>query len=406
MDQNFSQSQMNIGTLGHVDHGKTTLTKAITGVWTDKHSESLKRSMTIKLGYADAIIKKCEKCKDEDAFTVREKCEHCNSVPAPYMRISILDAPGHETLMATAISGSNLIDAVLFVIASTEPCPMPQTKEHLALLNILGVKNIIIVQSKIDIVGKARAKEHYNEIKRFVKGSIAENAHVVPVIANKEINIDSLLYEISKVQLPKRDVDSDPFMYIVRSFDANRPGTKIEKLVGGVVGGSIVHGKLKPGDEIEIRPGIVNKQKNKKEYEPVLTRIESLSTSTGHIKEAIAGGLIAVGTEFDPSFSKADGLVGNVIGKAGKLPQTRHELNLEYKDIVREDLPKRAFVANEPIILGVGTATVVGYATPAKKGRIKVMLKSPVCVEKGAKVSILRNMSQRWRLSGYGITTE
>ncbi|MDE1856407.1 MAG: translation initiation factor IF-2 subunit gamma, partial [Candidatus Micrarchaeota archaeon] len=102
----FKQSEFNIGTLGHVDHGKTTLTYAITGAWTDRHSESVKRSMTIKLGYADAIIKKCPDCDGTGCYTVGDKCEDSAKKPEPFRRVSMLVSPGHETLMATAIAGS------------------------------------------------------------------------------------------------------------------------------------------------------------------------------------------------------------------------------------------------------------------------------------------------------------
>ncbi len=405
----FSQAQINIGTLGHVDHGKTTLTKAITGVWTDRHSESIKRSMTIKLGYADSLIKKCEESNGPEAYTISDSCEQCGSKakPKPVRRFSILDAPGHETLMATAIAGSSIIDAVIFVIAATEPCPMPQTKEHLMLINTLNIKNVLVVQTKIDVVGKQKAQEHYSQIKAFLKGSVAENAPIIPVMANRNINVDAVLEYIANMEVPKRDTAADPFMYIARSFDANKPGTNIKDLVGGVIGGSIVRGELKVGDEVEIRPGIgITKEKGKREtYVPIITKIESLSTSTGKLDHAIAGGLIGLSTDVDPSFAKADGLTGNVVGKVGKLPQSLDNITLEYHIIKRPDIGKQAFAVNEPIILGVGTATTVGYVTLAKKNTIKVQLKRPICADKTSKISILRNFQQRWRLSGYGILT-
>ncbi|MDE1824819.1 MAG: translation initiation factor IF-2 subunit gamma [Candidatus Micrarchaeota archaeon] len=402
--QDFKQSEFNIGTLGHVDHGKTTLTKAITGVWTDRHSESLKRSMTIKLGYADAIIKKCQGCEQgPGCYTVGEICEDSSKKPEPFRRVSMLDSPGHETLMATAIAGSNIIDAVMFVISATEPCPMPQTKEHLMLISTLNIPKIIVVQTKIDIVGKERAKQHYDQITKFLRGSIAEKAPIVPVMANKNINVDAVLEQIAKIDLPKHDITSDPMMYIARSFDVNRPGSPIKDLVGGVFGGSIVKGKFKVGEEIEIRPGInVNRDKTKKEsYEPVITTLESLSSGADSLKEAVAGGLIAVGTTMDPTFTKTDGLVGNLAGHVGKLPETASSLTLKYHLLSRDDIPKQAFRENEPIILGIGTATTVGYIKLAKKSTIEVELKRPVCADPKAKISILRNFAQRWRLSGF-----
>jgi translation initiation factor 2 subunit 3 len=404
MNKEFAQSQLNIGTLGHVDHGKTTLTKAITGVWTDTHSESIKRSMTIKLGYADSLIRKCDKCEGAEAYTINEKCDKCGGDTKPVRKISILDAPGHETLMATAIAGSNIIDAVIFVIAATEPCPMPQTKEHLMLINILGIKNIIIAQTKIDIVGEKRAEEHYKQIKNFIKGSMAENAPIIPVVASRNININVLLEYIANIKIPDRNTDAEPFMYIARSFDANRPGSEINKLIGGVVGGSIVRGTLKIGDDIEIRPGInVSKDKLKKDvYKPIITKIESLSTDNESLTEAIAGGLIGVGTDIDPSFTKADGLVGNVVGKVNKLPPTIEKMTLDYHIINRPEITKQTFNENEPVILGIGTGTIIGYVNFAKRNTLNITLKKPVCADKNSKISVLRNVSQRWRLSGYG----
>ena len=170
----IKQSQLNIGTLGHVDHGKTTLTAAIAHKWTDIHSESVKRSMTIKLGYSDAVIYTYE--KDGKTVYTTEKQPGAKEI----VKVSLLDSPGHETLMATAIAGSNIIDAALFVISATEPCPMPQTKEHLMIINALGIKNVIIVQTKVDIVGKEKAKQHYSQIKEFIKGSKIADAVIIP----------------------------------------------------------------------------------------------------------------------------------------------------------------------------------------------------------------------------------
>ncbi len=399
----LKQSEFNIGTLGHVDHGKTTLTAAITHTWTDTHSESVKRSMTIKLGYAEATISKCE--ADGSVFyTTTSTCAD-GKAATPVRKISLLDSPGHETLMATAIAGSSIIDAALFVISSTEPCPMPQTKEHLMIINALNIDRVVVVQTKIDIVGIEKAKAHYNQIKQFLKGSKIENAPIVPVMANRNVNVDAVLEEIVRLKIPERDMKSDPIMYVARSFDVNRPGTKIKDLHGGVVGGSIIRGKFKVGDEIEIRPGInVAKDKTRKEvYEPIFTKIESLSAGSETLDEAIAGGLVAIGTEIDPSFAKADGLVGQIVGLAGKLPESRQSLDVSYVSLNRSDIPKQAFRENEPILLGIGTGTVVGYVKKAKRDKLQLELKHTVCIDKNAKISVLRNFAQRWRLSGYGV---
>lgn len=399
----IKQSEFNIGTLGHVDHGKTTLTAAITHQWTDTHSESVKRSMTIKLGYADATISKCES-KDGVTYTTAETCLD-GSKATPVRKISLLDAPGHETLMATAIAGSSIIDAALFVISAAEPVPAPQTREHLMIINALNIDRVVVVQTKIDVVGRQKAEANYQQIKQFLKGSRIENAPIVPVMANKNINVDQVLAEIMNLKMPERDTKSDPIMYIARSFDVNRPGTAIKDLRGGVIGGSIIRGKFKVGDEIEIRPGFnTAKDKTKREsYEPIFTRIESLSAGHDTLDEAVAGGLIAIGTDVDPSFTKADGLVGQVLGLAGKLPEPLQSAELNYFSLNRSDIPKQAFREGEPVLLGIGTGTVVGYVKKARKNGIQIDFKHTVCIDKTSKVSVLRNFAQRWRLSGYGV---
>ncbi len=400
----FEQSVLNIGTLGHIDHGKTSLTRAITGTWTDKHSESLKRNMTIKLGFADAVIKKCPNCQGASAYTTTDTCKGCDGKAEPFMRISMLDAPGHETLMATAIAGSSVIDGILFVIAANEPCPMQQTKEHLMIINILGLKNIVVVQSKVDLVGREGAIKHYNQIKDFLKGSTIENAPIVPVMTNQNINVDAVLEKIANMEVPKRDTEATPLMYVVRSFDVNKPSMDATAILGGVIGGAVVQGRFKVGDEIEVRPGIKTDEHAKREnYTPIITKITSMSTGANKISEAVPGGLIGISTEVDPAFTKGDGLMGNIVGHVGKLPETVNTIALTYFKLNRKDLPEQGIKENDPLILGIGTATVVGYIKKAKKDRIELELRHPICIVKNTKIAIMRNIAQRWRLTGYGM---
>ncbi len=402
---NIKQSILNIGTLGHIDHGKTSITKAITNQWTDKHSESIKRNMTIKLGYADSIINKCDDCIGPEAYTINEKCG-CNKIAKPLLKISILDAPGHETLMATAIAGSNVIDAILFIIAANEPCPMQQTKEHLMIINILGIRNIIIIQTKIDLVGKDKAIKHYNQIKDFIKGSVIEDAPIVPVMTNQNINIDVLLEKIANFKIPERDLKSDPIMYVVRSFDVNKPGAKIETLSGGVIGCAITKGIFNVGDEIEISPGIkieTKKEKNKITYKPIITKIVHMYSGNISLEKAQPGGLIGIATQVDPTFTKADNLVGNIVGHPNKIPALVDEINIKFFKINRSDIPYSIFKENEALILGVGTATLIGYVKNIKKDTVNITLKHSACIEKSSKIAVMRNILQRWRLVGYGL---
>jgi translation initiation factor 2 subunit 3 len=400
----LAQAEANIGLLGHVEHGKTSVVRCLTGVWTLVHSEEKKRGITIKLGYADAVFRKCPKCPEPEAFTVDEKCPKCGAETEVLRRVSFLDAPGHETLMATAIAASSVIDGAILVIAANEQCPQPQTLEHIMILDILGVKNIVIVQNKVDLVDKAKAKQNYEQIKSFVKGTIAEKAPIVPFVANYCLNLDVLISEIQKhIPTPKRNLEASPRMYVARSFDVNKPGTAIAKLVGGVVGGSLIQGELKVGDEIEMRPGVLRGEKGKEKYHSITTKVAALSAGKDRMNSAIPGGLVAVGTNLDPSLTKADSLVGNMLGKAGSLPETTDVFEMEFSLLKRPDMENPPFKLNEPLVLGIGTSTSIGFVQKIKKNMMSVSLRRPVCAESKTKIAISRKIGQRWRLCGFGI---
>jgi translation initiation factor 2 subunit 3 len=403
------QPEINIGTIGHVDHGKTTLVQALTGVWASRHSEELKRGITIKLGYADMPVYKCPRCESPKNYSTQPICPNCGAKTTFVRAVSFVDAPGHEALMATMLSGAAIMDGALLVIAADEPCPQPQTREHMAAAEIVGIKNIVIVQNKIDIVDVERARRSYEEIKNFVKGTVAENAPIIPVSAQRGVNIDFLIQAIEEfIPTPKRDETKPPLMYIVRSFDVNKPGTPIEKLEGGVLGGTILQGKFSVGNEIEIRPGISVEREGKTVHNPLFSEIVSLHAGGKSVKEAHCGGLVGVGTLLDPSFSKADGLTGNIVGNSGMLPPTLSELTLETHILehavgTKELLKVEKINVGEALLLHVGAAITVGKVDSVKKETITVKLTRPVCVQAGSRVAISRKITGRWRLIGYGI---
>lgn len=387
--------------VGHVAHGKTTLVDALTGKLTLTHSEELKRGITIRLGYADVTIYKCIKC---EKYSTSKKCPYCFSETQIQRTISFVDAPGHETLMATVLTGAALMDGALLIIAANEKCPQPQTREHLTALDVVGIKNVIIVQNKIDLVSEEKALENYNQIKNFIKGSVIENSPIIPVSAQQRINIDVVLEAIEQnIPTPKRDFEKDNKMLIARSFDINKPGTDPKKLTGGVIGGSIIQGKLRLGQEIEIRPGV----KIKERYEPLFTEIVGLQKTKLDLEEAGPGGLLGLLTKLDPSITKSDSLVGNIVGLPGKLPETRDSLNLEIKLLERvvgtEELSSVTPIKiNENLLINAYTARSIGTVTSIKKERIELKLKIPVCVEKKERIVISRQISGRWRLIGFG----
>ncbi len=396
---------VNIGMVGHVDHGKSTITQSLTGKWPAQHSEELKRGITIRLGYADATFYKCPKC---GMYTTSSKCPRCFVDTEVQRTVSFVDAPGHESLMATVLAGASLLDGAILVIAADEKCPMPQTREHLKALEIVGIDKIVIVQNKIDIVSKERALENYKEIKEFIKGTIAENAPIIPISAQQRINLEYLIEAIETyIPTPERDPSKDPLMLVARSFDINKPGTEVKKLVGGVLGGSVIQGKLKVGQEIEIRPGV----RVGNEWQPLFTEIVSLKKGKYVLEEAGPGGLLGVLTKLDPALTKSDGLAGNVVGLPGKLPPVHHELTIEVHLLDRlvgtkEMTKTEPLKEGELLMLNVGTAKSAGIVKKVKKDVAELELKIPVCAEYGSKVVLSRLFQGRWRLIGYGIIQE
>jgi translation initiation factor 2 subunit 3 len=323
-----------------------------------------------------------------------------------------VDAPGHETLMATMLSGSALMDGAMLVIAANEPCAQPQTKEHLMALDLVGIRNIVIVQNKIDVISPKDALRHYEQIKAFVKGTVAEHAPVIPVSAQKAINIGALVEALDTV-IPEteRDPDAAPVMLVARSFDINKPGSNWREVKGGVIGGSLIRGVLREGEDIEIRPGRQFQAENKIRWEPITTKITTINAGSKKVPEASPGGLLGIGTKLDPALTKSDALAGQVAGHPEALPPVWDKLKFQVTLMERvvgatSELIIEPLKHNEPLMLSVGTAVTVGIVTNAKKDLVEVTLKRPVCAELGSRIAISRQLGARWRLIGMGVLVE
>ncbi|MGM0716249.1 MAG: translation initiation factor IF-2 subunit gamma [Halobacteriota archaeon] len=406
MTQKHRQPEVNIGLVGHVDHGKTTLVESLSGEWTDQHSEEMKRGISIRLGYADATFRECPDLNEPERYTVDESCP--DGSESEHLRtVSFVDAPGHETLMATMLSGAAIMDGAVLVIAANEPVPRAQTEEHLMALDIIGIENIVIAQNKIDLVDREQAVRNYEQIEEFVEGTVAEDAPIVPISAQRDVNVDLLIGTIEEeIPTPERDPDTDARMQVARSFDINRPGTTWEDLVGGVIGGSLTQGRLAVDDEIEIKPGREVEAGGQSEYQPVETSIRSLQAGGEFVDEVTPGGLLGVGTGLDPSLTKGDALAGQVAGPPGTLPPTRESFTMDVElldRVVGENAEEiEPISTGEPLMLTVGTATTVGAVTSARDDECEVNLKRPVCAPEGAKIAINRRVGARWRLIGVG----
>ena len=404
-----TQPTVNIGLVGHVDHGKTTLTRALSGVWTDTHSEERKRGISIKLGYADTAF---YQTKDGTYYASGKNPNGKKDVDEELQRVvSFVDAPGHETLMAIMITGASIMDGAMLMVAANEKCPQPQTREHLMALNMSGIKNIVVVQNKIDLVSRERAIESYQEIKEFLKGTVAEDAPIIPVSAHHDVNLDILIDAIENtIPTPERSDKEKPLMHVARSFDINRPGTRPAKLKGGVIGGSIVKGEFKVGDKIEIGPGRKIQQGSKVRWEPIQATVTSMQGGGLSLDKMHAGGLCGLATELDPSITTSDNLSGQVVSLSGSLPETRDKIEISVHlmdSMVSTDgsNPEKIHPLrnNEMLMINVATATSVGVTKNAEKTRTGLELRLPICVDVGERVSLSRRIGSRWRLIGYGI---
>ncbi len=412
------QAEMNLGLVGHVDHGKTTLVKALTGDWTDRHSEEQERGISIKLGYSNATILYCTECDKYMTLHMAEearkkgdphyRCPECGTQLEFERNISFVDAPGHEILMATMLSGASLMDGACLLIAANESCPQPQTREHLAALNIANIKNIIIIQNKIDAVTDDEARENYRQIKEFTKGTVAENAPIIPISAIFGVNIDFVVKAIEEIILTPELDETENFQFLVaRSFDVNRPGTEISKLIGGVIGGSVLKGKVEVRDKIEIRPGL----KIEGEYKPIKTTVESVSQGNIFKDVGKPGGLIGLGTNLDPALTKGDALIGNLVGKVGTLPDLIEEVELEVQLLERvigteEMIEVHELKHGEKLLIVVGTEKISGTVKKILKNSYIIKLNPPVCIPDDFIFAISRIINRRYRLIGYGMRVD
>ena len=403
------QPNINIGTAGHVDHGKTTLVEAITGVWTSGHSEELKRGITIKVGYADAAFYKCSQCPIPLGYSSTPKCANCGKESVLQRVVSFVDSPGHESLMANMLSGGALMDGAILVIAANEKVPQPQTREHLLALQVLGIKQIVLVQNKVDLTESEKAIENYDQINEFVKGSVASDAPIIPISAQHKLNIDALIGAIeNSIKTPSRSTNKAAIMHVLRSFDINKPGLPLEKVKGGVIGGALIQGELSVGEEIEIRPGFMDDKRGK--YEPIRSVVSTLGTGAGLVERVRPGGLVAIGTKLDPAYIKSDSLIGSVVGKPDSLPDDVEEISIEVQLFdtavgTQEMVKVEPIKTKEPLRLNVGTAAALGAVTSSKDSKVEVKLRKPLCLLPRSRVAISRRISDRWRLIGAGVTS-
>ncbi|KAI3382190.1 hypothetical protein SNEBB_002900 [Seison nebaliae] len=419
------QATINIGTIGHVAHGKSTIVKALTGIYPIRFKKEKLKNITIKLGYANCKIYKCsnKECPRPGCFQCLPSsapndvdCPRvgCESKMKVVRHVSFVDCPGHDILMATMLNGAAVMDAALLIIAGNEPCPQPQTSEHLAAVEIMNLRNIIIVQNKIDLIAEEQAREQSEHITKFIEGTVADGAPILPISAQLQYNIEVLCeYIYRKVPIPRRQFDVPARLIVIRSFDINKPGCTAENLQGGVAGGSLLQGVLRIGQEIELRPGITERNANNETIcRPLFSRIVSLHTEENALSFAVPGGLIGVGTQLEPALCRGDKIVGQMLGSVGTLPKIYNEIEVAYYLVRRlfgakKNADKKAtkverLKEKEDLILNIGSLSTGGRVIGLINDLAKIQLLAPVCTEIGEKVAISRTIDDTCRLIGWG----
>jgi translation initiation factor 2 subunit 3 len=314
------QPIMNIGMIGHVSDGKSTITKALTGKATQQYSKERESNITIRIGYANAKILKCTLCKVPECYysTPSENydniCPRCNSSAELMNHISFVDCPGHNMLLATMLNGTSVMNYTILVESVSNPnIPAPQTLEHFNCIKNIGIKNIATVLNKIDLINKEKCSELCDKVQDFLDKNSCKSK-LIPMSATHGINTDILCMLLAHLPKPKHTIDILK-MPIIRSFNINKPGTKIEDLQGGVIGGSIISGVVKTNDELFLVPGMITKndETNTFYYNPLSCKIESINSEKNNLTQAGPGGLIGIKLDIDPGLTVDDKLTGNIL---------------------------------------------------------------------------------------------
>lgn len=325
-----NQAIINIGTAGHVAQGKSTVVKRITGIATQTYKSERERNITIRLGYANCKL--FRNPISNKVFALPEQTQKAydpvtNDVLELLYQLSFVDCPGHQAYIATMISGSSIMDHVLVVVAADEPIPQSQTHEHLIALEYSGIEkaNICYLLNKLDLINPMKVNIINSNLNSYLDQNfgVDKERKIIPISAATGDNIDAVVSHLAEqvqIRMNKTIEQAQQAleMYIVRSYNINRPNTPLDKLEGAVVGGTIRSGVIAIGDLVEIRPGVINIIDGKRVIQPLVSRVIALKSGKNDVKTAIPGGLIGVNLSLSAGLSSDDKLKGQVLTHFGK----------------------------------------------------------------------------------------
>jgi selenocysteine-specific elongation factor len=335
-----------LGTAGHIDHGKSSLVKALTGIDPDRLKEEKERGITIDLGFADLTY--------PDGLTV-----------------GIVDVPGHERLVRNMLAGAGGIDIVLLVIAADEGI-MPQSREHLAICNLLKIKSGLIAITKADLVEKEWLALVADEVRDFVKGTFLDGAEIIPVSSKTGVNLDLLKEKIKNVALR---VEAKPTQEILR-LPIDRVFTL--KGFGTVVTGTLVSGSLHVDESVDILPSGKS------------TKVRGLHSHGKAIKTASAGQRVAINLQ---GVDKEDLRRGDVVVTPKQISPARV---MDARIELLNDVPplKSKSLVHLHIATSETIARVILYnreeMKPGESGYCQLRLDEPVVVLAGDRYIVRR----------------
>lgn len=400
-----------VGTLGHVSEGKSTLIRALTGIKTQRHAKEQERNITIHLGYAN-----CRVWQHRHTGEFAAMAPPAGSDAADWSLIahfSLVDCPGHEAYLATMLGGASIMDAACLVIAANQTViPQPQTLEHLIAAELMGLREVAIVQNKLDLLTTEEATANHAKIRTFTTGSCAEAAPLFPTSAQHGWGTDRVLDWLTARATPPRHLDAPARLTCVRSFDVNRPGRwdsasePPPALQGAVIGGTLDQGVLAVGDWLEVRPGVLRRDAfGAIVARPLLTRVRGLRCETTELPYAVPGSLIAIATDLDPALSIANGMVGQRVGVPGTLPPIVGRVLVRLQRLKRDTFTFGKHRVGDRMRLCSNVMTVMATLTEIDdKKRLMLTLDRPLCVGEGERVSVLRHHEEAGRelLEGAG----
>ena len=345
-----------IGTAGHVDHGKSTLVKALTGINPDRLKEEQQRAMTIDLGFAWLTLPSGES-------------------------VGIVDVPGHQDFIKNMLAGVGGIDAALFVIAADEGI-MPQTREHLAILDLLEIPRGVIAVTKMDMVEEDWLELVQADIAETMTGTVLANAPLVPVSALRSTGLKNLVQTLDQLlsQAPPRPNRGRPRLPIDRVFSMSGFGT--------VVTGTLLDGQLQVGQEVEILP------------QRLKTRIRGLQSHKKSVELANPGSRTAVNLT---GLSTTDLARGNVLTTPGWLEPSQL-IDVQLRLLPDSPRPLRH---NQEVEVFSGATEVLGYTRllgvrqlePGQTGWVQLRLAKRIPVIKGDRF-IIRQPSPSLTIGG------